>query len=614
MPKQIKSHRLLPWLLALVILALAGWIASGLASRFVLDQTAQRGSTTLRLTVAGLKGALGQYRSLPQLIADKKDIQAFLTSPAQLASASQINRTLKHINTVVQAADTYVMNTKGLTVAASNFDGKTSFIGKNFSFRPYFQQAIAGGEGRFFALGTTSLKRGYYFASPVKVKNSIVGVVAVKVKIDEIESAWRSRDHEIIVTDENGIIFMSSKPGWRFKSIRPLSPETLKSLKQTKRYNQARLGELLVRRFLPGRQNDWEIAVVNDRKASEYLVQSEKMQAHAWTVHIFSDTTSADNQALTITAAVLLVLLSIMLGTAFFFQRRQRLQERIKTQQEARQLLEERVKVRTHDLNQANAKLVEEVGERKAAEEELRKTQADLVQAGKLAALGQMSAALSHELNQPLAAVRSYADNAGAYLDRNNTAQARDNISRISMLVDRMASISRNLRNFARKPNEKVSAVSLSSIIHDAIELLDQRIKTAGAKINLDRPDDQLRVIGGQVRLQQVLVNLINNALDAGEATAKPTITIKAFRENGSIFLTVEDNGPGIDENIAGKIFDPFFTTKGVSEGLGLGLSISYNIIKDFGGELSMRNSARGGAIFSVKLNAAETKHQEAAQ
>ncbi len=613
MAAQLNLRRMIPWLLAFIVLGGVGWITAQFATDYVFDQTAQRGRTTLRLTVAGLKGALGQYRSLPQLISDKKNIQELLTSPTGITIASQVNRELSHINNVVGASDTYVLNNQGLTVAASNFASATSFVGQNFSYRPYFQDAVAGRQGRFFALGTTSQKRGYYFSSAVRESGSIVGVVVVKVNIDELESAWRSRDHEIIVTDENGVIFMSSRADWRYKSISPLSEMTLTTLKATRKYDQSSLSELSMVVRQPDGENYKIVAVENGSQSNEYLVQTEDMEAQDWSVHIYAATGPARTQAYTITATVALVLLSLMLGGAFLIQRRQRLQDRMDAQHEARLELENQVSLRTFDLNQANLRLVDEVNERKAAEGELRKTQADLVQAGKLAALGQISAALSHELNQPLAAVKSYADNAVAYLDRDNGDQARDNITRISALTDRMASISKHLRNFARKPNEQLSAVSVVTVINDALELIDRRIKNTGAQVCVNIGDEDLRVTGGQVRLQQVLVNLIGNGLDAMDEMDRAKVEIAAWREAGKVIISVRDFGPGIDRDVADQIFDPFFTTKSVGHGLGLGLSISYNIVKDFGGKMRAENHPEKGAVFFVELVEADVNIQEIA-
>ncbi len=608
------SNRLLPLLGVLLLLSTVGWYAKKLATDYVFDQVAQRGQTTLRLTVEGLKGALGKYRSAPFLIADIKDVQEFLASSAPLPLDNPINHKLKRINAAVKAADIYVMNDQGLTVAASNFDSKTSFVGRNFSFRPYFKDAIEGKQGRFFALGTASLKRGYYFASPVYVKGVIKGVVAVKVSIDKMEAAWNISDHEIVVSDQLGIIFMASKPAWHFRSMIPLSNETKTALKSTRKYNEVVIKELSIIDVEKGLGRHQIVNISTNKREREYLVQNVPMPVEAWNVHIMSRTASARTQAYTITAALLFTLISIILSAAILILRRRRLLERIDSQRDARAQLTERVKERTYDLKIANSNLIEEISERKLAEEELKKTQADLIQASKLAALGQMSAALSHELNQPLGAAKSYADNAAVFLDRNRIADARKNITSISTLIDRMASIGKHLRNFARKPHEQTSTVFLKTIINDALEILATRIEAIGANISVELPREELWVVGGQVRLQQVLVNLIGNSLDAMEDLPQPKVEIKAARNDQYITLSVRDFGTGIESEAASQIFDPFFTTKGVGKGLGLGLSISYNIVKDFGGELSGRNHQDGGAIFVIKLKPQSVKSSEAIQ
>jgi len=272
---------------------------------------------------------------------------------------------------------------------------------------------------------------------------------------------------------------------------------------------------------------------------------------------------------------------------------------------DARNELEERVEERTAALAHVNQRIEEEIAERRLTEQKLRQTQADLIQAGKLAGLGQMSAALSHELNQPLAAAKTYVDSAAMLIARDRVDEARDNLSRISGLIDRMASISRHLRNFARKPNEKVGPVSLATAIADTLEIVSARLKVADATLVIDLGEPSAAVQAGSVRLQQVLVNIITNAADAVEGLDDRRIHVVAVQDGAKMILTVRDHGPGVSPAIAERIFDPFFSTKGVGRGLGLGLSISYNIIKDFGGSLSVSNAEDGGAEFRIVLDAA---------
>ena len=210
-----------------------------------------------------------------------------------------------------------------------------------------------------------------------------------------------------------------------------------------------------------------------------------------------------------------------------------------------------------------------EIEERRAAEGRLRQTQAELVQAGKLAALGQMSAALSHEINQPLAAIKSYADNAATYLDRDCSAEARGNIETISSMADRVAAIAGHLRNFARRPKEHAGPVELLPIIDAAIDLMEPRLRATGTSVVYRPPTEPLWVIGGQVRLQQVIVNLLSNAVDAMEGQTARRIEVQLLTGT-NIRLTVCDHGPGFAQETLPQVFDPFFTTKPPGKGLGL--------------------------------------------
>jgi two-component system C4-dicarboxylate transport sensor histidine kinase DctB len=326
-----------------------------------------------------------------------------------------------------------------------------------------------------------------------------------------------------------------------------------------------------------------------------------------WRVSILVPAGPAKAQAWTTMLVFVLCVLFIGLIVMIVLQRRARILERLDAQRQLQDLLERRVAERTADLNAANAALRVEVDERKAAETRLRKTQNELIQAGKLAALGQMSAALSHEINQPLAAVKSYADNATAFLDRDRLPEARENVTRISNMADRMAAICGHLRNFARRPQEDIGPVEVVHAIDDALALMEARFNKAGARITYEPAASPVWVMGGQLRLQQVIVNLLNNALDAMEGQSEPAIEIAVERAGDHrVLIHVRDEGKGLDAPTLAQLFDPFFTTKSPGKGLGLGLSISYNIVEDFGGRLRASNRQAGGSEFSIELRAAQ--------
>lgn len=606
----MKLRHALAFAILPIIILLTVLQGGALLTRSYMSEASLQAGSALRLAVAALVGHLSRYEPLPALIADHDDIEALLQSPDDPVLRQTANEYLKEINRLLESSDIYVMTPDGNTIAASNYGMPATFVGQNFSYRPYFQDAIAGRQARFYALGTTSLKRGYYFSSPVEVAGKILGVIVFKVDIDSIESSWRGGEYKIFVADPEGIIFMTGSPEWLYSGILPLDAERLARTQTSRRYAEAELKPLPATESVYHGQH---LMLIPEGGATrEYLRLSHYMPEADWTVNVLLDTASVRTQARTALVAILLFICLAALGAAVLWQRRSRVEERLRLQEETRNELERRVEERTADLARVNEQIELEIAERRLTEQELRKTQGDLIQAGKLAGLGQMSAALSHEFNQPLAAAKSYADSAALLIDRGRVPEAQDNVRRISSLIDRMASISRHLRNFARKPNEKLGPVPLPEVITDTLEIVAPRLKTANAELVVELSGTGLTVKAGPVRLQQVLVNIISNAADAVEGLDDRKIVLSAFRSEGGVVVEVRDRGAGVPAAIAERIFDPFFTTKGVGKGLGLGLSISYNIIKDFGGNLTVRNHPDGGAVFSIVLEASAPSREAA--
>jgi two-component system C4-dicarboxylate transport sensor histidine kinase DctB len=608
----LKYRLLLALAITLVIVLALTFKGNAVVARIYMKEATAQASTTLRLAVAALDGHLKRYEALPALIANQNNIEALVFDPTNEGLRARTNAYLKEINALLTSSDIYVMTMDGQTIAASNHDSPVSFVGENFIYRPYFQDAAKGRQSRFYALGTTSLKRGYYFGSPIIIDAVIRGVIVFKVDIDLIEDSWKGADDRIFVSDPEGIIFMTGSSEWLYASINPLTEERIARTEASRRYADAKLRELP---FRPDTYAGQEVVSINDKgKEQEYLIVSQPMPDAGWTVNVLMNTAPVRMQANTTVAAVVLTLCLAALAVAIVLQRRMRLAERMHLQAEAQSELERRVMERTADLARVNSRIKEEIAERRLTEQRLRQTQADLIQAGKLAGLGQMSAALSHELNQPLAAVKTYAETTSVLIDRGRIEEAGDNLRRISGLIDRMASISKHLRNFARKPNEKLGPVAVADVLRDTLEIVDARLKAADAKLETEIAPGVPAVKAGAVRLQQVLVNIITNAADAVEGLEDRRITVSAAMVGNKVELSIRDRGPGVPPAIHERIFDPFFTTKGVGKGLGLGLSISYNIVKDFGGSLSVADHPEGGAIFSIELDAADDNLLEAAE
>ena len=585
------------------VFALLVFLALPRIEHYFLVQAGNNQAATLRLAVEGLRLTLQRHAPIPNLIAARPEIRALLSDPNNPELKEAAEQLLEETAIALRASGVYLEDADGNALVAVPPTDETA--NNELSYRPYFSQAVAGGLGQYYALGTQSGERGFFYASPVRDKLRINGVVAVKFSVDQFEATWRAGPAEIIVRDANDIVFMSSRADWNFRAMTPLSPARMALIEAANQFPVSQLTSL------PNRSEPLEdklsVIEIDDGETTQSYVSSTSLIARAgWRVTILTPTSDAFALARTTALSLFLLVLLAAVLTALMWQRRTRQAEKLAAQHAAQELLERRVAERTAELNEANTQLIAEVEERKTAEQQLRKTQTELIQAGKLAALGQMSAAISHELNQPLAAVKAYAENAVTFLQRGRSDDAEGNVRHISSLADRMSSIAKHLRNFARRPQEEAKPVSLLAIIDDALALMQPRVSGLNAVINFDRPAADLIVVGGQVRLQHVVVNLISNALDAMHDDERPHIDVKIVATKKQAKLIVRDHGPGLSDDVLKLIFDPFFTTKDPGKGLGLGLSISYNIVRDFGGNLSATNHDSGGAEFTVSLNIAD--------
>lgn len=601
-------------LITFVALGLGAVLAYPRLERAYEIQIGDRDRATLELATQNLRGALRRAEVLPALLAERAILAQLLRNPTNSGLVPFVNEQLRQTALSLDVSDVYLMDATGLTIAASSYRTERSFIGRNFSYRPYFSDAIAGGLGRFHALGTTSGERGYFFAAPVYDGTEITGVVGVKITLDAFEATWAESGSTIIVRDMSNVIFLSDRPDWHFRTFGPLAEAALETIAVTRQYPIAALRPLSVR-TKPLAGTSYEIVTIDDAQGrTAHVMQTGLVAASGWRVSILSPIAPAQAQALTSLAISMLIGLIALLVAAVISQRRLQLEQQLAARVDEQARLEARVRERTSELDAANTLLRHQIDERVRAEAQLRRTQAELVQAGKLAALGQMSAALSHEFNQPLAAVKAYAENAAAFLDRGRADEARANIGLIASMADRMASISKHLRNFARSPQDKTGPVPIRAVIEDAMEVMRPRLDGADARLSLTVPDGDIWVIGGRVRLQQVIVNLIGNALDAMEALARPEMWLTLSVADGRCRVALRDQGPGLSEDALVQAFDPFFTTKSPGKGLGLGLSISYNIVRDFNGRLMAANHPEGGAVFTVELDVTTPPAEIAAQ
>lgn len=583
--------------LAAILTLLFAWWLGALQHRALLDELALKGRQQLDLYVSYLNGQLGRYAFLPALLADDDRLASLLADPDDAELQHQVNRFLGQVNAIAGSLDVYLMDRHGITRAASNWRDERTFLGRNFGFRPYFIDAMRGHPGRYYALGTTSGRRGYYFSYPVGEPAAPAGVVVVKIDIDTLEHNWRSGGTELVISDPDGVIFVSTRSEWRFRSLSPLDAATIARIRESRRYEDAALtpvfggieqesaGRVFLRPAQPG--------------GGGYMGLSTDMPLAGWRVGLLmsQDAIALQVWQTRLVALSILVLLVtvISLYLAGIRRRKERDAERRQAMQEALLELEGRVERRTADLTRANRLLRQEI-------EEHEQTRDELIQAAKLAALGQMSAGLNHELNQPLTAMRTYAENARTYLVRENLEQVGWNLQQISELTGRMAQISGQLKVFSRKASGRLTRVSLRACIDGMRRIVQARIAQSGAELRVSLPGHELFVAADSVQLEQVLVNLVGNACDAVLDRADRQIEVSAVEEGTRVRVHVRDNGPGIERENLDRIFDPFFTTH--EGGLGLGLSISHTIVQRLGGSLTAANAGDGGALFTVTLRA----------
>ncbi len=544
--------------------------------------------------VSHLESQLSKYKFIPQLVAKNALLVELLRDTGNDSLVDVVNLFLEEINAITGASDTYLMDKDGLTLAASNWGGENPFVGKNFSFRPYFSDALHGGSGKYFALGTTSKKRGYYFSHPVKYNAETIGVVAVKMELSQIEKYWSERQSRFIVSDPDGVIFITTDPDWLFKSIVPLSDMALHRIRASRRYADADIQSLKLLNQETVSESSLVIRIKSAGSTVEFLSNYYDMPQAGWSVRILTPLEDLRQQSFIDAFTILLLALSLLLIAllGWLWNRRHQVRERI--HQEAEKQLEREVSLRTADLQNA-------IEEHKRTEKTLRKTQGELIQTAKLAVLGQMSASISHELNNPLAAIRSYADNARTFLSLDKSEMADENLHRIAELTDRMSRISSQLKFFSRKSSGQIESVHIAPVIQTAIEILRPQFRKLAITIDTDQVDPDIIADVDIIQFEQVLINLINNAINAIGNQTPGDIIIATERNNDQIMIYVDDTGPGIDDTSLARIFEPFYTTR--ESGLGLGLSISARIIDSMNGRLTAENlSTKGGARFTIAL------------
>ncbi len=546
--------------------------------RQAVFQLSEKAEADLDLAADRLTTQLQVYQELAVLMASHPVLENLNT----LSGRATAQALLLEVADKTAAVDVLYADRSG-TLLASAHEGVASSVQDN----PAFIRAMQGALGSEHGILPGPGNRIFTYAAPdFDESGAVIGALIVIADVEDIEQTWRGSTEAVFFVDHSGLVFISNRLEllmWqRVGEEVGLTPPNGRTVSfQSRRLGPYELWTLDWSPYLPRR--------------ALHLVK--ELPVIGMTGEVLMDVAPARRlaglQAATVAA------LCLAFGALLFLAT-----ERRRTLTEANAVLETRVAKRTKDLTKANAALRREITERQEAEAALKRAQADLVQAGKLSALGQMSAGISHELNQPLMAIQQFADNGSAFMERGKSEKAAENLGRISQMAARMARIIKNLRAFARNESEPMGRVDLVQVLNAAVELTEARLRSENVSLDWFAPEHPVFAWGGEVRLVQVFVNLINNAADAMSQQEDRRIQI-AIHPGERLSVIVRDIGPGIENTE--KLFEPFYSTKAVgsSEGMGLGLSISYGLVQSFGGNIRGINTEEG-AEFTVELEPCE--------
>lgn len=562
-----------------VLMATLAWFAA--QSRAVatagheLDQT-------LLLTTRAVEAEINRLRALPSVTGEDARIRGALSGTGTLQEA---NAYLQAVSAHTGADVLYLLDATGQTIAASNWNLPESFVGQNYAFRPYFQEAMQSGFGSYYAIGVTTGVPGYFLSARVEVAGS-PGVVVVKLDLQPLQETWRAAEADVALADEHGVVFLSARPEWQYRPLVALPEAVLGSLTGARTYEGVGLDAATPLLIAPpegadARGDSWiarigQVPATGGQVIATRPLRGVHLVAWAWA------------------ALAALATLAVSATLHGLEQRRQLIAMRLSQSEK----MEAMVIERTADLGR-------EIEARKQAEADLRRTQEALIHTEKMAAMGRMSAAIVHEISQPLAAMEATLAAAELGIPPGDT-RTPARITKARDMIRRMQRTTKHLRSFARKDRVELSRIDLRAPIRSALDLVLPRARTVGVAPVLHLPGEPVPAMAGGVRIEQVVANLLLNALDAVEAVAAPEVSVTLAREGNAARITVCDNGSGIAAEDLPRVEDPFFSTKQTGEGLGLGLAICKAILADFRGTLDIRSIPQEGTRVSVTLPLAD--------
>lgn len=579
--------------LATGLLLLVSLIAYGLTLERQVSAATRSSIRALDAQAASLDALVARYEAVPEIAALDERLARALEPGAGAPAVAHANAYLRDAAARAAVEAIYVLDPNGVAIAASNAGGPGSFVGQDYSFRPYFTAALSGAHGRFFGVGATTGRPGYFLSAPIRHGQRIVGVVVAKLGIDVFEASLRRAEGLMVVHDENGVIVLASNERFRYRTVDALSAPQRQAIEATRQYGTIPLVEMpdhpLAAAALDGAGDGpgWSAAF-------EPIRVSRPVASLGWSTTAWTSSVAAH------AVAGLAALATALLGVAILAVR-----DLGRLRRERRRHLHQRDADIAVRIARITTELHQRVDEHERTARLLREATDAAVQSGKLMVMGQMAAGLSHELTQPLLAMKTYVSNTRLLNAQGRTDMVDRNVARIDDLVRRMERIVTQLRSHARKQSGTAEPVEVVRSLEVALELLQATRGPRPAVTSMDIVPRDLGVLAEPVRLEQIFLNLLRNAAEASPEHGH--VGIRARAVGADVRIEVEDSGPGIAPAIMPRLFEPFFTTKAQGEGLGLGLAVSRMIVEQFGGRLEAHNSPNGGAIFRVTLPRAPT-------
>jgi len=584
----------------LVVMALVGWVAFELTLTSAIRHAGEQAQRRLALFDRTLEAIIERFHYLPVAISQARETRLALENPDDPEAVEAANGFLSKLNETAGAGEIFLMEDHGSVVAASNWWTLTSLVGTNYSFRPYFADAMQYGSADYYAFGISTNVPGYFLSQRVDGPDGPLGVAVTKINLGEIEATWWRSGELIGILDLNDVVILSTRPDWRYRPLQTIPPARVEDVSSQQRYGERGIDNTgIIADRWSSRGAEFALIAGTDPEASGYfLLQELRLPKHGWRLMSFTPLAPLQAGALTMAAAAALGCAALLLIVVLLVQRQRAIAQRLAEHDR----LEQRVAERTEDLHNMNEQLRAEIAERVRAERAEREAQLGLVQAAKMASLGQTLAGLAHEVSQPVAALATHIASARLLAERRGDGEIAPILTAMDKVVERLSTLTGHLKTFARKETRTAMTADVGTAIANALDLTDHKLRRLGVDVEYRRPRRPVGVAANPVHLEQVLINLIANAADAMEDAPVRVLSIGVTGGRERVEIAVSDTGAGIPPSEIGNLFDPFYTTKQAGKGLGLGLSISYGLVRDSGGAIAVRSRPHKGSTFTVSL------------